>query len=193
MGNLKHYQLAAAGLAILGAALIADHNALRADAADIMRYAGTTAPQIFDGSQGLFAPHRACATKIPNAVWCTTEMTRNGGPHTFASDPPLDGAWIQLAPQGGVLAHDGQPAGTFGFLVDALGFNTIADETNCNQWRGGGLGKVIKQEPTILGPRVVVFNADCSAESFRPAACCSTNPAPIQFGPLNPPGGEGGR
>ena len=32
MRYMKHYQLAAAGLAILGAALIADLNALRADA-----------------------------------------------------------------------------------------------------------------------------------------------------------------
>ncbi len=183
MGNLKHYQLAAAGLAILGAALIASLNALRADAADSeLKYAGTTTPQTFDGTQGIFAPHRACAAKIQKAVWCTTEMTRDAGPHPTAETPPEGGAWIQAAP------HGQSPL----LYVDALDGARFSDQLNCRRW-GAGLavgvvtfGTIIRTEPTLLGPRVVTETAECGTpESFRPAACCSTRPLQ-KFFPATP-------
>lgn len=198
MGNLKHYQLVAAALAILSVALLAPSYADRADAGDIMRYVGTTAPQTFSGHQGYFAPHRFCAAKFEEAVWCTTEMIRDGGPHLLAADPPEEGAWLQAAPQGISLSPIADIPRE---VIDASGLQLFNkdrfDVTNCGgAWDNVGTlnkGLVLRTNPTAAGPRVEINNETCtrSFPDFKsldiPAACCSTVPPLLRVLPRTEP------
>lgn len=147
-------------------------------AAQNVKYAGTTT-ETFDGSQGYFAPHRACAREFKQAVWCTSEMIIEGGPHLFAANIPEEGAWVNPAVVGGES----------GLLVDFSGIDRGWPFLNCIQWQVGvedepnaRRGLVIKPGPNSGGP---TFDVEACGEIRRAACCSEFGPRPI-FAPFGP-------
>lgn len=150
-----------AGIYVLSPALAQDR-----------QYVGPT-QQTFDGGQGLFAPHRACWDDF-EAVWCTSQMIIENGPHPFAGDFPPDGtAWVNPVPVGLTFAPDvGVGIGLIPqeFSVDVLA--SRRRDLNCSNW--------IVDDSALKGmvlawanDHYVMVVAPCGTP--RPAACCAAS------------------
>jgi hypothetical protein len=152
---------------LFAAALITAHATAPASAQN-RRFVGTT-EALFDGGQGHFAPHVACQAQF-HAVWCTSQMIIENGPHPSSLDPPALGAWVNPTPTG--LSDGG--------FSRALDFSMVVappDRLNCDGWRttgvpGGALGDGLAI--AAIGGLVVITTRDCLQD--RPAACCGTSP-----------------
>ena len=150
--------------------------------ADPRPYVGTTS-EVFNGGQGYFAPHRACWAKF-RAVWCTSQMIVENGPHPQSFDPPDSGAWVNPAPVG-LGSADGDRMLDFsaGLAGTPRGFN-------CQNWQEGAddrlSGLAIITNPVVSqGTTFVTLSCDDS----RPVACCGGAPQRVFFstGEFDPP------
>jgi len=128
---------------------------------------------MFDGAAGYFAPHRACAEEFRGAVWCTSKMIIENGPHRLASLPPAGGAWVNPV----YVAFAPSLSGS-GKVIDISGAINLADQydVNCHGWAinssGVSTGLILKRDSKV--DNVTLSQADCS--QFRPVACCGGAP-----------------
>ncbi len=155
---------------VFAAALIASLAAAPATAQD-RRYVGFT-QELFDGTQGHFAPHEACREQF-NAVWCTSQMIIEHGPHPKSFGPPDGGAWVNPAPVGFAFPIE------FGAL-DFSGMFAQPVRFNCQRWSANfGSGLVVRSNPPGAGLGVSFATSAC--EDYRPAACCGGKPVQVFF------------
>ncbi len=143
-------------------AFLAPPSAFAFEAGD-MKYVGTTAPEEYDGAQGVSAPHLACQARF-NAVWCTSQMIIEHGPHFFAPAPPDDGAWVQPAPVGIGQSEGGQLV-----VIDFSG----RQSTSCGGWTTANVGVKGLTWITVEPGVTRILEKTCGTP--RPAACCGGN------------------
>lgn len=134
------------------------------------QYVGHTLAK-FDGAQGYFVYHRACAAEFPDTVWCTTQKIIEGGPDDAVAvvpDPPLDGAWVNPTVVGGAIDFDAAFAPATAIDFSGIAANNVR-ALSCGRWRSNsasdtGLIFVNSPIPTFS-------NRICSIE--RAVACCT--------------------
>ena len=177
MGKLKHYQLQAAkGAVVIGALLNALFFAATVVAQDV-KYVGRTA-ESFQGGDGLFDRHRACALQFKDGVWCTSEMIASGiHKGTLA---PTGAEWVNITPTGALDLPFTDPTLNLQALVDYSGFILSIGRISCTLWTNSDpapdSGLTFGPRTTIppISPSIGMSIAACAAEI--PAACCSKKP-----------------